>query len=389
MSKNYYSLGLMSGTSGDGVDASIIQSDGENAYKVILDKYFVYNKDICKNIHKLKEKINNPLDLINFSKETESLEKKITLFHAEVVDYVAKKFDFDFIGFHGQTIFHDSGKKISRQLGNGKLLSYLSKKTVVYNFRENDQKNGGEGAPLTPIFHALLVEKFKTKLPTIVLNIGGIANVTVINDLAYRRRERKNILDRMNGLDIGPGNCLIDQWMKKNSKKNYDIDGSTARSGKINKIILEKALDNWQNKLEDSHWTNKIKWYRSYDIKDFDLSFVHGLSLKDGAATLTEYTSEIYTNFINNLVLDYDRPYPKKIIICGGGRKNKFLIKSIAKKIKCSLDLIDKYGVNGDFVESQAFAYLAIRSYLNLPISFPGTTGVNRPCPGGTIIKNF
>ena len=220
MSKSYYSLGLMSGTSMDGVDASIIQTDCGSNFETILDKYYHYDDDLHSELTSLRAKIKSLEDLKSFSNETKSLEKKITLFHAEVVDNVAKKFDFDFIGFHGQTILHDSGKKISRQLGNGKLLSYLSKKTVVYNFRENDQKNGGEGAPLTPIFHALLVDKFKTKLPTIVLNIGGIANVTVINDLAYRRRERKNILDRMNGLDIGPGNCLIDQWIKKNSKKN-------------------------------------------------------------------------------------------------------------------------------------------------------------------------
>ena len=160
MSKNYCSLGLMSGTSGDGVDASIIQSDGENAYKVILDKYFAYNKDIYENIYKLKEKIKFPLDL-TFTpvlKEAKSLEKKITLFHAEVVDDIAKDVDIDFVGFHGQTIYHDPREKISWQLGDGKLLSYLSKKTIIHTFRQNDIANGGEGAPLTPIFHKLLVD---------------------------------------------------------------------------------------------------------------------------------------------------------------------------------------------------------------------------------------
>ena len=173
--------------------------------------------------------------------------------------------------------------------------------------------------------------------------------------------------------------------MKKNSNKNYDENGSTAKSGKINKIILNQALNDWYNRLEEGDVLNKIKWHKSYDTSDFDLSFVRGLSLENGAATLTEYTSEIYSNFINNII---GNPYPKKIIVCGGGRKNKFLIKSFAKKIKCSLDLIDKYGVNGDFVESQAFAYLAIRSYLKLPISFPETTGVKKPCLGGVIYKN-
>ena len=368
----------MSGTSGDGVDASIIQSDGENAYKVILDKYFAYNKDICENIYKLKEKIKFPLDL-TFTpvlKEAKSLEKKITLFHAEVVDDIVKDVDIDFVGFHGQTIYHNPREKISWQLGDGKLLSYLSKKTIIHTFRQNDIANGGEGAPLTPIFHKLLVDKFNTEFPMVVLNIGGIANATYI--------EKKGSIKT--GLDIGPGNCLIDQWMKKNSNKNYDENGSTAKSGKINKIILNQALDDWYNRLEEGDVFNKIKWHRSYDTSDFDLSFVRGLSLENGAATLTEYTSEIYSNFINNIV---GNPYLKKIIVCGGGRKNKFLIKSFAKKIECSLDLIDKYGVNGDFVESQAFAYLAIRSYLKLPISFPETTGCKKPCTGGEIVKNY
>ncbi len=144
----------MSGTSGDGVDASIIRSDGETKYKVILDKYFKYNQNVYKTIHNLKDKINNSKDLENLSKELESLEKDITLFHVKAVDEVIKesKSNIDFVGFHGQTIFHSAKEKISKQLGDGELLSRLTKKTVVYNFRENDLRNGGGGAPLAPIF---------------------------------------------------------------------------------------------------------------------------------------------------------------------------------------------------------------------------------------------
>tara|TARA_B100000959_G_scaffold198045_1_gene207149 strand:- start:32 stop:1207 length:1176 start_codon:yes stop_codon:yes gene_type:complete len=388
MNKSYYSLGLMSGTSGDGIDASIIKSDGQSKYEPVLDKYFEYDSDIPKKISQIKDKlsylessIGGP-DYIKIQKElykeTNFLEKKITLLHAEATNEILKDFkeNLDFIGFHGQTIQHLPNRKRTWQLGDGNLLSNLTKRTVVYDFRQNDVENGGEGAPLTPIFHKLLVEKFKTEIPIVVLNIGGIANVTII--------EKKGSITT--GLDIGPGNCLIDQWMKKNSNKSYDKDGSTAKSGSIHYLFLNKALSEWCDRLEDGDPFNKIKWYRSYDTSDFDLSFVRGLPLEDGAATLTEYTSEIYSNFINNII---GNPYPKKIIVCGGGRKNKFLIKSFAKKIKCSLDLIDKYGVNGDFVESQAFAYLAIRTYLKLPISFPETTGCNKPCTGGIIIENF
>ena len=387
MSKSYYSLGLMSGTSGDGIDASIIKSDGQSKYETVLDKYFEYDSDIPKKISQIKDKlaylessIGGP-EYIRIQKElykeTSFLEKKITLLHAEATNETLKDFkeNLDFIGFHGHTIQHLPNRKYTRQLGDGNLLSNLTKRTVVYDFRQNDIENGGEGAPLTPIFHKLLVEKFKTEIPIVVLNIGGIANVTII--------EKKESITT--GQDIGPGNCLIDQWMKKNSNKSYDKNGSTAKSGSIHYLFLNKALSEWYDRLEEREPFNKIKWYRSYDTSDFDLSFVRDLPLEDGAATLTEYSSEIYSNFINN----FCNPYPKKIIVCGGGRKNKFLIKSFEKKIKCELDIIDKYGVNGDFIESQAFAYLAIRSYLKLPISFPETTGVHKPCTGGTIITNF
>jgi len=183
MSKSYYSLGLMSGTSMDGVDASIIQSAGKTKYKVILDKYFKYTQHIYNNIHTLKDKINDSKDLQNLSKKIQLLEKEITLFHVNAVNEIIKgfKLNIDFVGFHGQTIFHNAKEKISKQLGDGKLLATLTKKTVVYDFRQNDLNNGGQGAPLSPVFHMLLKNNYKLKLPLVILNIGGIANVTGIN----------------------------------------------------------------------------------------------------------------------------------------------------------------------------------------------------------------
>ena len=378
MTKEYTSLGLMSGTSGDGVDASIIRSDGETKYKVILDKYFKYNQDVYKNIHNLKDKINNSKDLENLSKELESLEKDITLFHVKAVDEVIKesKSNIDFVGFHGQTIFHSAKEKISKQLGDGELLSRLTKKTVVYNFRENDLRNGGGGAPLAPIFHKLIVNQNKIRKPVIILNLGGIANWTYLGETD----DDKNL----HSADVGPGNCLIDQWMKKNSKQKYDKDGSTAKLGKINKTILNKAIDNYMDKFISKEG-DKFAYYflrnRSYDVKDFDLSFADDLSLEDGAAILTEYTSFIISEVINAI------PDGRRVVVCGGGRKNKFLFKRISKKLKYSFQPIDNFGIDGDFIESQAFAYLAIRSYLKLPISFPETTGCLRPCTGGAIVE--
>ena len=174
MSKSYYSLGLMSGTSMDGVDASIIQSDGENKYKAILDKYFAYPQSIFITLTKIRDKVKNYKDLKKFSNEIKNIEKQITLFHVKAVYEILKttKTKIDFIGFHGQTIYHNEKEKISKQLGDGKLLSKLTKKTVIYNFRKNDLKFGGSGAPLSPIFHRLIVEKYRIKPPVIILNLG-------------------------------------------------------------------------------------------------------------------------------------------------------------------------------------------------------------------------
>ena len=376
MSKSYYSLGLMSGTSMDGVDASIIQSDGERKYKVIIDKYFEYPQAIYKDLTKLRDKIKSSKDLKNFSKEIKKVEKEITLFHAKAVIQILKKTktNVDFIGFHGQTIYHNAKERISKQLGDGKLLSEITKKTVVYDFRQNDLKNGGEGAPLTPIFHKMLTEKFKIA-PATFLNLGGIANETnIYEDYGFHASDK------------GPGMCLIDNWIRLNSKKRYDKNGEVAKSGKINRAVLEKVLKKERDEFlklskKDPLWFEK-KESTSYDIKDFNFNFVKGLSLEDGAATLTEYT-------VHRLLpsLNIANDCKDTIVLCGGGRKNKFLINSI-KKHNIVLKFIDDYGIDGDFVESQAFAYLAVRSYLKLPISFPATTGVKKPCTGGVLIRN-
>ena len=155
MQKKLISLGLMSGTSGDGVDASIIRTDGVNEYELIKDKYFEYDSEIYKDIHSLKEKINKIEHLKKFNNEINNLERKITLFHAEIIKEL-NKVDFSLVGFHGQTIYHNPKEKISRQLGNGKLLNQLTNKNIVFDFRRNDILNGGQGAPLTPIFHHLI-----------------------------------------------------------------------------------------------------------------------------------------------------------------------------------------------------------------------------------------
>ena len=393
MKQIYTALGLMSGTSMDGVDASIIQTDGKSKYKAILDKYFKYPENIYNDLTTLRDKIKTLEDLKKYQKKIKSVEKDITIFHAESVEKILKKtrLNVDFIGFHGQTIFHNSELKISKQLGDGKLLSKLTKKKVIYNFRQNDLKNNGQGAPLTPVFHQLLNKKLKNQLKTEAIcfvNIGGIINITNFSKHGI-------LLAR----DIGPGMCLIDKLIRDNLNQRYDEGGMIAKSGKVNKNKLIRL----QKKLEDSgarmfnDWItlhdnkpNEGWFFRSLDIKEFDLSIIKKLILKDAVATLTEFTSSIIAKLCTAGCS------VTTLILCGGGRKNKFLvqrIKKINKNLKVphiiKIKLIDEYGYDGDFIESQAFGYLAIRSYLGLPISYPETTGCIKPCTGGVIVNNY
>ena len=375
MEKIYTSLGLMSGTSMDGIDASIIKSNGEDGYKVVLDQYFKYDDKLYEELVDIRNKINNTKDLKTNLIALSDIEKKITLFHAFISKKIIKENDIniDLIGFHGQTIFHNANKKISKQLGDAKLLSGLLRKKIIYNFRENDMKNGGQGAPLAPIFHQLLVNQNQIMLPACILNIGGIANITIVSS---------NNFNDLISYDIGPGNCLLDEWTRKKSKNKFDRDGKLAEVGKTDKIILNQAVENFNNIKKNN--------ILSFDIKDFDLNFVRGLSLEDGLSTLTDFTVNIICEAIIN-ANDLNRDVKSNLLLCGGGRKNLSLINGIKnmlpKNIKVSL--IDDHKINGDFIESQAFAYLAIRSYLKKPLSFPKTTNVKKACTGGVLIKNY
>jgi len=375
MEKIYISLGLMSGTSMDGIDASIIRSNGADKYEAVFDQYFKYDEHIYKELANIRNKINSYGDLKINSTAIGNLERKITLFHASVCKKIISDYssNIDLIGFHGQTIFHNANEKISKQLGDANLLSGLLKKKVVYNFRKNDMINGGQGAPLAPIFHQLLANQNQIKLPACILNIGGIANITMIFSKDF---------NDLKSYDVGPGNCLLDEWMRKNSDGRFDKNGELAKAGKTNEIILNQAIDNFDGM--------KNKNNLSFDVKDFDLNFVRGLSLEDGLSTLTDFTASIIYQSIFTAI-NLDKNVKLNILVCGGGRKNLSLINGIRNKLPTNINflLIDDYKIDGDFVESQAFAYLAIRSYLKKIISFPKTTNVKNSCTGGVLVENY
>ena len=378
--KIFTALGLMSGTSMDGIDLSLIKSDGHSDFTHILDDYFEFDHDLQKRLIELREKLSSDKDLEKSSNEIKELEKKFTLFNGKIIKKVLDKYNHrvDLIGFHGQTVFHNANTKTTKQIGDGALLSHITKNIVVNNFRQKDLMNGGQGAPLTPIFHGLiskfLKKKNKINFPLNIINIGGITNITqVLND-------SDSTNENLKAFDLAPGNCLIDEWIRKNSKMKFDLNGEIAKSGKVNDLILNQALDNFNIKNFD----------KSLDVKDFDISFVKGLSLEDGCATLTKFTGHLIAEGIK-FVESFTESISISNLICGGGRKNSFLIQCINENLtkKNKLENIDKYELNGDFIESQAFAYLSIRSFLELPNSFPSTTRCKSPTIGGTINKNF
>ena len=365
MDNSFIAVGLMSGTSLDGIDASIIKSDGEDDLEIIDNKYLVYPKDFRERLSSFiqiidsKERIKENINIYK------SLERDLTLHHSRICQNIIRenKCKVQLVGFHGQTIIHKPKDGYSIQMGDANLLSQILKQKVISNFRANDIKHGGEGAPLAPIYHKLLSKKFHVNNPILILNIGGISNITYCNK------------DVISAKDIGPGNVLIDEYLKKTKGISFDKNGCIASSGSINYDII--------NQFYEHEFYNTVD-KNSYDRNEFDFNFVKGLEFEDAVATLTYFTALVISkNIKKKFKNEID------IILCGGGRKNLTLIKHIKKILKCKIKSTDDFNVDGDYIESQAFAYLSIRSYLKKPISFPSTTNVKLTVTGGEIKMNY
>ena len=377
--KLYTAIGLMSGTSMDGVDLSIIISDGYDVFLNIIDDYYEYDKKLQDQLVRLRNLILTKKDLKQNSEKLRELERNLTLFHANAINLSLKKYrdPIDLIGFHGQTIFHNPHEKVTNQLGDGKLLSQIVKKKVIYDFRQADIQNNGQGAPLTPIYHYILSKKinqnYNIKFPIGFLNIGGIANATKVINISDQ------IHNNLYAFDIGPGNCLIDEWVRKNSNKKFDKDGDLAKIGNVDELILNQTIDNFRI----------TSYSQSLDIKNFDVSFARGLSLEDGCATITNFSAYLIAQGLESISKESSMTF----FVCGGGRKNVSLINCLknylAENNKINLEIIDDFNLNGDFIESQAFGFLAIRSFLDLPISFRTTTGCDKITVGGKLVQNF
>tara|TARA_X000000950_G_scaffold285948_1_gene393336 strand:- start:444 stop:1529 length:1086 start_codon:yes stop_codon:yes gene_type:complete len=351
-------IGLMSGTSLDGIDISLTRTNGEE----LINKenfYYKYNK---KEKNKLLQILQDKFKIINNKKLLSKADEFITKLHIKSINKFCFNKKFSIIGFHGQTIYHNAEKRISLQLGDPILLSKTFKRKVVFDFRSIDLKSGGQGAPLAPIYHKFVIEKFKYKLPACIINIGGVANMTFWDG--------KNLI----GFDTGPGNCLIDNFMKEKFKLDFDNNGEIARKGNVINLLLKKILKN-------SYFLKKPPKSLDRDYFNEDLKKIinFNFNLEDILNTLTEITALSINNSFKFLPSE-----PKSIYICGGGSKNKYLVDRINKIFKqTEVKVITNHDTN--FIESELMAYLAARRIYDLPITFPSTTGIKSPSTGGHI----
>jgi len=353
--KNLWALGLMSGTSADGVDGALLQTDGKTITNFGATFYKAYPKELKQRI---LEAFGSPP-----APEVKDLAQAITEHHAEVVTTLLERSPapVDLIGFHGQTLFHRPPQ--TYQIGDGHLLAHLTGIPVIDQFRLNDVAHGGEGAPLVPVFHQALSENLPK--PLAILNLGGVANLTWVG------QEEGSLL----AFDTGPGNGLIDDWIREKTDLPWDDQGKIGVRGHIHEQLLEKWL---------SHPYFSQKPPKSLDRLTFQgcLKDIQTLSIEDGAATLTAFTATSLKKALKYL--------PAKPLICvvtGGGVYNLTLIKKIEETLGANIKKASDMKWNNDFLEAQAFAFLAVRSFYNLPLSFPGTTGVSAPLTGGRLCQ--
>ncbi len=355
-----WAIGLMSGTSADGVDAALIRGDAGHIGSFGPALLAPYDADFRRRLTALYGG-KAPAE------EIASVELDLTERHAAAVLNLLERAgmqprDIAVIGFHGQTIFHAPHERRTWQIGDGALLAQLTGIDVVNDFRSADVAAGGQGAPLVPIFHQALVEALPadTPRPIAVLNIGGVANVTWVGKAGA-----------LLAFDTGPGNALIDDWMQRHKGTPVDLGGAVARSGRIDEDVLAELL---------SHPFFDKPAPKSLDRNAFHSTLADHLSFIDGAATLTAFTAAAIARAIHH----FPEP-PQAWLICGGGRHNTVLMEALEERLDAPVKAVEQVGWDGDALEAQAFAYLALRSLAGLPISFPTTTGVSAPMTGGKL----
>ena len=360
-------IGLMSGTSMDGVDVALIETDGEEAVTLGRTGSYPYAE---ADRALLRGAVGDAASLDDRRARPGSLalaDAMITDRHAEAVEaFLATdsidRATIDLIGFHGQTVLHRPGRRLTVQIGDGANLSARIGIKVVHDFRAADVARGGQGAPLVPVFHRALAAAAGFLEPVAVINIGGVANLSFIAPG-----------EEPIACDTGPGNGLLDDLMRNRLGLAFDPDGAAAAQG--------------QGRWRGFERTSRASFFaapppKSLDRNDFLGTAVEELATEDAAATLTAFTAASLAR-----VLPLLPSRPSLAIVCGGGARNKTLMRELANRLPCPVVLAETFGWSSDAMEAQAFAYLAVRRLKNLPITFPMTTGVEMPLPGGILAE--
>jgi len=350
-------IGLMSGTSMDGIDVAVIDTDGETVKRRGAFGAYPYEASLRKRVQAVTGHKPEPGDALG------AVVRDITDAHAEAVeDFMGRAglaaHDVDVVGFHGQTVFHDPANGVTVQLGDGARLASRLGIPVVNDFRSADVAAGGEGAPFAPLYHAALAKPLQP--PVCVLNLGGVGNLTWISPDGG-----------IVAFDTGPANALVDDWVQAATGQAMDEGGRISRKGRVDEDALAALL---ANDYFDQPYP------KSLDRDHFDPSPVMGLTLEDGAATLVAFSAHAVARGQDMLPA-----LPERWLVTGGGRHNPVMMAALRSALDRPVEPVEAAGWSGDAMEAQAFAYLAVRSLFGLPLSLPSTTGVTEPMPGGVL----
>lgn len=364
MGKTMRAIGLMSGTSMDGIDVALIETDGENHVERLACLTVSYDAPFRSDLAAALGEARALTDRTARPGCLAGVEQELTQRHAAATAQLLARGTagpVGVVGFHGQTVLHAPERRLTVQIGDGAALARHAGIDVIYDLRAADVAAGGQGAPLAPVYHRALAARLPER-PVAVLNIGGVGNVTWIG------RDGTLI-----AFDTGPGNALIDDWIQGRTGRAMDADGAIAESGKVDDDALLALL---------THDYFGLVPPKSLDRNAFSLDPVRHLSLEDGAATLAAFTAASAARARAHFPEE-----PKLWVICGGGRRNRTLMSMIASQVESAVAPAEAAGFDGDAVEAEAWAYMAVRSLKGLPITFPGTTGVSAPLTGGVLAR--
>jgi anhydro-N-acetylmuramic acid kinase len=361
-------LGLMSGTSLDGVDVALIETDGRQVKAFGPSGYRPYTEGersvlrqaLVEAVH-LPQRDARPGIL-------RQAEHVVTIAHAEAVAaFVAQNRitaqDIDIVGFHGQTVLHRPERKLTVQIGDAPALAKAIHIPVMHDFRAADVEAGGQGAPFVPVYHRALAQMLHRDGPMVVVNIGGVSNITYIDGT-----------DTLIACDTGPGNALIDDFMYREMHQPFDTEGRFAAQGRPNEAWIAQAL--------------RLPFFsapppKSLDRNDFSKLRLEGMAPADGAATLTAFTAASIARIVPLLP-----KRPRSWIVAGGGASNFTMMRMLRERLApATVEAAETLGWASDAIEAKAFGFLAARGLKGLPLSYPATTGVPIPMTGGIIAR--